>query len=634
LPTNCGGDVTETWTAVVCGNTVSTSRTITISPATLPTMTTPAAVTVACGSVPVSSIIVFSNGLTGGCEISGTSNTSTFSVTTPGFCNGKVTETWTATDTCGRILNSVSRIITIEDTTAPVLSGQGGAITITSPAVPVFTAPTAIDACDSAPAITYTDASVAVSGGSIITRTWTATDACGNVSATVSQAITVLNASVVSIVATTSNAAEPSTNGLFTINLSNPVATPTVVTYAVTGTATNGTDYVNITNTITIPANTTSVAIPVTVTDDNVLEGSESVSITLMSTNNGVTVSTTVANATATVTIADNEVATPSVSIQANNDDAGTIDPVIGIKGFLNVLTNDTLNGLQINPSDVTLTLTPNANFTVGANGLLDALVNIPGGVYTVLYTICEKANPNNCSSTTVNVFVARPSIALVKTAHFNDENRDGYANVGETITYSFEITNTGNTALTTITVSDPLPGVVMTGGAITLAIGESNTTNFKGAYVITQADINLGSISNQATVYGTSPNGRVVEDKSDNTNLIDDNPTVLPVETCVIKVFNAVSPDGSGQNNRFYIEGLECYPENSIEIYNRWGVLVFEKEHYNNEDGAFRGTSEGRVTVDKSQELPVGTYFYILKYKDTGSNAIEKSGYLYLNRK
>jgi len=101
-----------------------------------------------------------------------------------------------------------------------------------------------------------------------------------------------------------------------------------------------------------------------------------------------------------------------------------------------------------------------------------------------------------------------------------------------------------------------------------------------------------------------------------------------------VIKVFNAVSPDESGENNRLYIQGLECYPDNSVEVYNRWGVLVFEREHYNNEDRAFRGTSEGRVTVDKSQELPVGTYFYILKYKDTSSTTIEKSGYLYLNRK
>ena len=340
--------------------------------------------------------------------------------------SGTYTNTWVATDVCSNTSATFTQVITIEDKSAPVLSGQGGAMTITGPAVPVFTAPTATDACDSAPVIKYTDATVATSGGSIITRTWTATDACGNTSASVSQVITVLDA----------------------------------------------------------------------------------------------------------------------------------------------------------------------------------------------------------------NVPVEQSSIALVKGAHLNDENGDGYGQVGETITYSFEVTNTGNVSLTNITILDPLPGVIITGAAITLAVGESNTTNFKGVYVITQADINLGSISNQATVYGRSPNGKVVEDKSDDKNLIDDNPTVSPIVTCVIKVFNAVSPDGSGENNKLYIQGIECYPDNSVEIYNRWGVLVFERAYYNNQDIAFRGTSEGRVTVEKSQELPVGTYFYILKYRDHSSNAIEKTGYLYINRK
>jgi hypothetical protein len=77
----------------------------------------------------------------------------------------------------------------------------------------------------------------------------------------------------------------------------------------------------------------------------------------------------------------------------------------------------------------------------------------------------------------------------------------------------------------------------------------------------------------------------------------------------------------------------LECYPDNSVEIYNRWGALVFERTAYNNDDRAFRGVSEGRVTVNQSEELPVGTYYYIFKYKDTDSNAHEKAGYLYINR-
>ncbi|MBX9807569.1 MAG: gliding motility-associated C-terminal domain-containing protein, partial [Flavobacteriaceae bacterium] len=102
----------------------------------------------------------------------------------------------------------------------------------------------------------------------------------------------------------------------------------------------------------------------------------------------------------------------------------------------------------------------------------------------------------------------------------------------------------------------------------------------------------------------------------------------------CIIEVFNAVSPNGDGDNDVFYIRGLECYPDNTVEIFNRWGVLVFERDHYNNDDRAFRGVSEGRVTVNQSEELPEGTYYYVFKYKDSNANGHQQAGYLYINRK
>ncbi|MGQ7946327.1 Ig-like domain-containing protein [Flavobacterium sp. WC2509] len=334
---------------------------------------------------------------------------------------------------------------------------------------------------------------------------------------------------------------------------------------------------------------------------------------------------------TATATV----VVKPIPGISAVNDIAIPIRSSNKVQSLLDVLTNDTFDGLPINPTNVVLTFKPNVNFTITNDGLLSAIANIPEGNYVLTYTICEKSNLNNCSTATITVLVqSRPRIAIVKTAHFNDENGDGYAQDGETVTYRFEVTNTGNVPLINVNIVDPLPGVVISGSALTLGVGEIDSTNFEGKYVIKKSDITSGTISNQATVYGTSPNGVIVEDKSDAFNAIDDNPTILSLNECIVKVFNAVSPDGSGPNGVFFIQGIECYPENTVEIYNRWGVLIFEKENYNNNDKAFKGISEGRVTVDKSQELPVGTYFYILKYRNSNSDNIEKSGYLYLNRR
>ncbi|OXA96273.1 T9SS type B sorting domain-containing protein [Flavobacterium hercynium] len=324
----------------------------------------------------------------------------------------------------------------------------------------------------------------------------------------------------------------------------------------------------------------------------------------------------------------------PSTQIVTNNDALVSVDGINGSLDFINVLDNDLLNGAPINPSDVIITNTSgNANFEFNADGTVSVKPNTPGGNYTLTYQVCEKANASNCSSATLTVFVEFPSVAIVKTATFNDENANGHANAGETITYRFKVTNTGNVALKNVTVADPLTGVVLSGQAFDLGINEINDTNYSAQYTIKQSDINFGSVSNQATVSANSVRGVVVDDKSDDSSDSEDRPTIVTLGGCEINVMTGFSPNGDGKNARFYIKGLECYPDNTVEIYNRWGVLVFDIDHYNNEDRVFLGYSQGRTTVKQSDGLPVGTYYYILKYKDSDSRPHEKSGYLYLNK-
>jgi hypothetical protein len=56
----------------------------------------------------------------------------------------------------------------------------------------------------------------------------------------------------------------------------------------------------------------------------------------------------------------------------------------------------------------------------------------------------------------------------------------------GDVITYTFAVTNTGNT-LTNVIVTDPMVGLTITGNPIaTLAVGASNST-IKGTYTITK---------------------------------------------------------------------------------------------------------------------------------------------------
>ncbi|MFE8425118.1 gliding motility-associated C-terminal domain-containing protein [Tenacibaculum sp. ZH5_bin.1] len=237
-------------------------------------------------------------------------------------------------------------------------------------------------------------------------------------------------------------------------------------------------------------------------------------------------------------------------------------------------------------------------------------------------------------------------SIYLEKVSTFNDANGNGYANVGETITYSFIIYNTGDSVLYNITLQDNLPGITINGSTIPqLLPGEVDSTTFTAIYVITEQDLTNESVTNQALVTAEDSSGGSVTDTSDDPNNLDDididndgdpdDPTItdLPVEEIPFEIFNAVSPDEDGANDFFRINGIENYPNNNLKVFNRWGVLVYQTDAYGINGNLFRGTSEGRTTVSKDQKLPTGTYFYILTRWNSDQEAMTDKGYLYLKR-
>ena len=99
----------------------------------------------------------------------------------------------------------------------------------------------------------------------------------------------------------------------------------------------------------------------------------------------------------------------------------------------------------------------------------------------------------------------AAPSIALDKQAGVPTGNA-----AGDTIDYTFLVTNTGNVTLSAIVVDDPLVGAVDC-PVTSLAPGESTTCT--ATYTLTQADVDAGVVDNTATATGTDPNGTEVSD-------------------------------------------------------------------------------------------------------------------------
>lgn len=97
------------------------------------------------------------------------------------------------------------------------------------------------------------------------------------------------------------------------------------------------------------------------------------------------------------------------------------------------------------------------------------------------------------------------PGLSIDKSSDLDDANGNGYADVGEKITYTFAVKNTGNTTLEDVTVVDPRVGSTSPASA-DLAVGKS--VDFAAEYVVTQGDVDDGSVLNEASVRGNVPGG------------------------------------------------------------------------------------------------------------------------------
>lgn len=78
------------------------------------------------------------------------------------------------------------------------------------------------------------------------------------------------------------------------------------------------------------------------------------------------------------------------------------------------------------------------------------------------------------------------------------------------------------------------------------------------------------------------------------------------------IEIGKAVTPDGNGQNDVFYIQNIESYPNATVRIFDRYGGLIFETSGYRNDTNNWNG-------YNSTKEAPAGTYFYYIELPKTG---------------
>lgn len=95
----------------------------------------------------------------------------------------------------------------------------------------------------------------------------------------------------------------------------------------------------------------------------------------------------------------------------------------------------------------------------------------------------------------------------------------------------------------------------------------------------------------------------------TDNNQCEYSDTTVLKaVKPICISIPNAFTPNGDGVNDTWIIEQMDIYPDVKVEIYNRWGELVFY---------APKGYSDPWNGTFKGRELPIDSYYYVIDLKN-----------------
>ena len=334
-----------------------------------------------------------------------------------------------------------------------------------------------------------------------------ASDADVSLGSTVSASVTITDndAALVTVAANDSSASEPADGGQFTVTISNPSDTDTVISYAISGDATPGVDYTILTGTVTILANTTTAAIDVSVLDENLLEDNEAVTITLTGITSGdanVSLGTTVSG---TVIIADNDAAV--VTIAANDDTAA--EP--GNNGQFTVTLS--------NPSDIDTVV----SYSISGDAT-------PGSDYTTLSgTVKILAN---ATTATIDVSVLDENLLedneTVTVTLTGITSGDANINLGGTVSDTVTITD-NDAAVVTIRANDNSAAEPGDDGQFTVTISNPSDTDTVISYSIS-GDATPGSdytpLTGTVTILANATTA-AIDVRIIDESLLEDNETV-----------------------------------------------------------------------------------------------------------
>ncbi len=318
-----------------------------------------------------------------------------------------------------------------------------------------------------------------------------------------------------------------------------------------------------------------------------------------------------------------------------NNSQLNVTDNCSDVASGTLVVTQSPTAGstLGVGSHTITLTATDNSGNTSTCTFNLSVQDTISPSV------IINVASPIVCENDTVSWTETISDNCVVQTVVSSHNSNTVFPVGTTTVTYTVTDVN-GNVTQTTfditvienpiITLSGNDTVTVCSGLNTTLSIAnpDSNTT-----YTWYFGNSQLGTGSSYTVESVLPADGGVYTVIATNANgCTSSHEILLIVEACSIVIPEVFSPNGDGQNDKFYIEGLDGYPNSKVWIYNRWGSEVYYHENYQND---WDGKSISKLNV-AGDDLPEGTYYYILQLggNEGQPNAGEMhKGYVYLKR-
>jgi putative flippase GtrA len=614
--------ITRTWTFTdACNNTSSVSQVITVNDTEAPVApAAPAPVTVSCAAqVPAMISLTATDDCNDAITAEGVD------AIVAGECANAyvITRTWTFTDACNNT-SSVSQVITVSDTEAPVISQLPATSTIGCGQTPEFAVATATDNCNGDFTLTSADTTVngACAGSYAVTRTWTATDACGNVS-TASQTINVedTTAPVISGLPADSTIECPATPVFAEATATDACGSAVTLTFVDTNTPGNNSSYTVVrTWTATDACGNVSTATQmITVRDTQApvapvladVVGQCSATVPVPTGQDACAGTITATTNAPSLTFTQQGTYTVQWTFSDGNGNSFTANQTVIVDDTTNpdipVLADVT------GQCAVTLPVPSTTDSCVGGG-----IVGVPDGPTTFTEVGTHVVNWTFDDGNGNVIVVPQNAIVTPNNGPTPLSSNDADCNDDEDVRWDL------NAYLPTGT----------TGGTWTTTDAEVIQAGALVGSIFNPYQISRGNHIFTYTITNTAGCDQVFE----LTMFVDTKCILEPVCTDLL-VHNAISVNNDGINENFVVEQIDqfnCYPTNTVEIYNRWGVLVFETRQYDNNTHVFTGRSEGRATIGAGQELPTGTYFYIIKYFDARDGVgkdRELQGYLYLTR-